>query len=263
MRNTITEPIISSSCPVCGGCGFTFEWQEVPEIYGRDEFDRPKEALFAIPCKQCKGNLERVANRNRDLSEIPVDYRDRFRNHFHWDLYGVDTSRKQKLVNNFIDNFQEWQSQGKGLYIFSKRKGTGKTFLASVLANELMALYGVRVKFVLVSDLLNQIKQADREMSVNPIATYSNTDVLILDDLGSQKGNSWLDDSLFQILDNRMHSNRVTIVTANISLDRLPHGERFVNRLYKSCIGMELPDVSIRSQQAEKENDRFLRKIGV
>ena len=65
-------------------------------------------------------------------------------------------------MNHFIDHFSDWSNRGKGLYIFSGTKGTGKTLLSCVIANELMALYGIRVKFVLISDLISQIKQADK-----------------------------------------------------------------------------------------------------
>lgn len=263
MRHTTTQPVISKACPVCGGCGFVMEFRGVPEVYGWDDMGEPVMMEYAIPCRKCRGSLEDRAARNRDRSGIPYDYRKKYRDHFRWDLYPSDTKKHEKIVNHFIDHFSDWSNRGKGLYIFSGTKGTGKTLLSCVIANELMALYGIRVKFVLISDLISQIKQADKEGGVNPIAVYSDTDVLVLDDMGSTKGNNWLDDSLFRILDSRMHSKKVTIITSNLPFDKLPHDERVTNRVYECCIPVKLPDISIRTKQAEADNKSFLQEIGL
>jgi DNA replication protein DnaC len=58
--------------------------------------------------------------------------------------------------------------------------------------------------------------------------------VLILDDLGTQNATSWAQEKLFQILNHRYNSQLPTIVTTNLSVDRLD--ERLRMRLTDPAI---------------------------
>ena len=48
-----------------------------------------------------------------------------------------------------------------------------------------------------------------------------NAPVLILDDLGTQNGTPWAQEKLFQILNHRYNAQLPTVVTTNLSIDRL------------------------------------------
>jgi len=55
--------------------------------------------------------------------------------------------RDQVLYNffvseaNFVQNFNQMQEQGKGLYLYSETKGSGKTRLMASVVNALTAVY--------------------------------------------------------------------------------------------------------------------------
>ena len=89
-------------------------------------------------------NVEVVNGKFRQArSLIPFCYLDKKPSDFEFDIYGQDTTEIKQYVNLFIVNYEKWKAKGKGLYIHSKTKGTGKTMLACCLANAIMEKYGI------------------------------------------------------------------------------------------------------------------------
>ena len=67
-------------------------------------------------------------------SMIPFEQLDKRAKDFDWTLYGdnnPDAEKGRKMSNAFVLNFQKFRRDGKGLYIHSATKGTGKTYLPS------------------------------------------------------------------------------------------------------------------------------------
>ena len=79
-----------------------------------------------------------------------------------WGLYGDDDQDAElgrKWSNAFILNFRKFRRDGKGFFVYSKTKGSGKTFLSICLANEVMWRYDVNVKFISILDYLDLTKK--------------------------------------------------------------------------------------------------------
>lgn len=195
-------------------------------------------------------------------SLIPFNYLDADSSKFKWDIYEEDVAIQQRVAKSFIQSFDSYQKEGKGLYIYSKTKGSGKTFLACVLANEIMNRRDLSVKFISVPELLEMTKQsykdfAERE-NINKI--YA-AELLILDDLGAEIKKEWIDTELFRLIDYRYTHKRVTIFTSNISIESLKLNDRIVDRIFSMCIKLNLPEKSIRAMQAENDNIKFLKGV--
>ena len=65
----------------------------------------------------------------RSRSLMPFNYLDVKPSFFNWSAYGEDTSAIKQYANAFIVKFEEFKAEGKGIYIHSKTKGSGKTLL--------------------------------------------------------------------------------------------------------------------------------------
>lgn len=138
-----------------------------------------------------------------------------------------------------------------GLIIMSE-SGVGKTHLAASIANKLIE----NDKIVLMgrlTTLLDMIKETfkDNTKSENElIELYSNVDMIIVDDLGTEKISNWALEKLYTIIENRNENRLPIIITTRF--DRQGLIERFsqsqdeqlvdgiISKLYQMCYGVTL-----------------------
>lgn len=100
-------------------------------------------------------------------------------------------------------------------------------------------------RFVNAPRLLQEIRNTFGRMSAQEITTesvlseYLHVDVLVLDDLGSEKPTDWVREQLFMLIDERYGAKRPTIFTSNLSLKELALtlSERIADRILEMCRG--------------------------
>jgi len=138
------------------------------------------------------------------------------------------------------------------LYLFGAFGG-GKTGLAVCVARARLE-QAQPVLFWTLPDLLTRIKATydpKREESENELIEQLGTvDMLILDDLGTEKPSEWQREKLYQIINRRMNDDRETVFTSNVTpYDLEAHvGTRIVDRILYHCLPVELAGVNLRRQ---------------
>lgn len=132
-------------------------------------------------------------------------------------------------------------SRTGGSVILGGPNGCGKTHLAIACLSEAIAAGRTGV-FVLVPELLQEIRSGFNNPgnAVRDIEeTVKKVDVLVLDDLGSEKTSDWVGERLFCIIDARYLSRKQTIVTTNAeTMEQLTtligdRGDKICSRLYE------------------------------
>lgn len=238
------------------------------EVYGEGATEE-----YAEKCPSCNGGHVEQVQEVKKRADIPTAYYEKKYDAFNWDIYRTDNGEKadiaqqKQLVDGFVRDFEEWENDGVGLYIWSKTKGSGKTFLASCLCNELMELKAIRTKFVSASNLLNIAKSADPnaldKYERDPIELLCNCKLLVIDDIGQKNtGGEWLTDILFKILDERMQAKRVTILTSNIKPTELTLDDRIIDRITKCTQPIPLPDYCVRAKDANRTKLELFKRLG-
>ena len=177
-------------------------------------------------------------------------------------------NKKQSLIESFLTYYQEWRKKGHGLYIFSKTKGSGKTFLASCICNELMERYGIKTRFVSATQLLEISQSGDKESpdeyKREPIKLLCNCELLVLDDIGQKKsGYDWMNEVVFRIIDDRMTKRLVTVFTSNLQVQELSLDDRIIERIQKMSFMVSLPEYNVRSKESYDEKTLFLKELGL
>ena len=257
-------------CPKCKGGGVVIVRKSTAKSRATYGDDRLIE--YGEPCPYCNGGEKQVVEDIRDRANIPATFYDASIENFKWDAYKddkgkvIDLTTQRRFVESFINDFEKWQQQGLGFYIYSKTKGTGKTFLASCICNSLMVKYKIPTKFVSVNNLISLSKQETRIGEKNPIDVMCECKVLVLDDIGQKTtGEEWLNDILFKIIDARYQNKLVTLFTANGKSDdgRLRIDDRVVSRINKITQNIPMPEVSFRVREAEDEKRRFYKELGL
>ena len=146
-------------------------------------------------------------------------------------------------------------------FIITGKSGVGKTHLATAILNKLTEKDMLVLMGRLIS-LLDVIKGTYKDFSSKEkdiIELYSKVDMLIIDDLGTERISSWALEKLYTIIENRNENKLPIIVTTRFNkeslLDRFSQSEdeelseAVIQKLYQFCYGIELK----KYDQNEKE----------
>lgn len=207
------------------------------------------------------------ADSRRVRSGMPSEYVYKRGQHFQWEYYGDGEEIEiiKKIANAFVSRYPEFRRSGRGLYICSQTKGSGKTLLVCCLANEIMERYNVVVKFMQVLDYIELVKKKGEgvtEAAAEQKKSLRECSLLILDDIGVQtEKQEWINNALFSLVDERYRNMLPTIYTSNLPLERASGDDRIQSRIYGTSIPLLLPEVSIRDRLAEQYRDEFLRTV--
>ena len=136
-----------------------------------------------------------------------------------------------ETVKSYLSGF----SDTPGNLLLYGNTGVGKTFLTNCIAKELLdkshtVVYLTSLKLF---DILESCK-FDRDLSQtrkNASLSYLlSSDLLIIDDLGTELNNSFTSSQLYHCIDTRLTNHRSTIISTNLSFDDLR--ERYSERIF-------------------------------
>ena len=131
------------------------------------------------------------------------------------------------------------------------KPGCGKTHLAVALLRKFQIdnrLETRSVEFIPATELLLILRRSfnsNENTEFDIIKKYSELDLLILDDLGSEKISDWSISTLFLILNNRYNNMKPTIITTNFNTNEIEKqfGARISSRLSSGKIcTIDMPD---------------------
>jgi len=156
-------------------------------------------------------------------------------------------------AKEFVANFDEMP----GNLLLYGNTGVGKTFLTNCIAKELLdtshtVVYLTSLKLF---DILETYK-FDRDMSQTEkdasISYILDSDLLIIDDLGTELNNSFTSSQLYHCIDSRLNQRKSTIISTNLSFDDLRenYSERIFSRLTSNYTLLKLTGDDIRLKKA-------------
>src|SRR6476620_8349084 len=175
---------------------------------------KPVEKDGARRVVRCDCWREGLAARMLEEARIPPRYR-------RCDLEIFVTYPNEKLLaavkqaRRFADEFP---APRKGLCLIGP-PGIGKTHLAVSVLREVILSKGARGLFYDVRDLLRVIRSTYnplvRTAEMDILRPVMEADLLVLDDMGSEKTSEWVEETMNLIVNTRYNERRHTIFTSN------------------------------------------------
>lgn len=160
------------------------------------------------------------------------------------------------LCRRYVDTFKRCYEKNQGL-IFYGGVGTGKSYSAACIANELLD-QGVPVIMTSFVKMLEMIgKGGDAETQV--MSLLNSAKLVVFDDFGTERSTDYALEKVYNIVDTRYRSGKPMIVTTNLELkDMISEVDirlkRIYDRILEVCYPMHFTGASWRMKKA---NDRF------
>lgn len=131
-------------------------------------------------------------------------------------------------------------------FIHSAKKATGKTVMACRMLlgyelNDYLNSTPRKIVFLPVLDFLNELKHSfdtPHESEIDILYKYQDVDILVLDDLGTNKMSDWAYQILYSLINYRYDWLKTTIFTSNYSLKELEvlwQDDRITSRITRMC----------------------------
>lgn len=210
-------------CPICQDRGIILEG----------------DIAYPCNCMQTKKleNQFRHARISRELMNCRFE-------RFKFNYYSAGTSEQSHLegaskalnaAKGFVKDCLH-SPYGLGI-LFTGPVGSGKTYLAASIANELMAA-NRKLLFLVVPDLLDELRATYKtELNELDLLDSARTiPILILDDLGAHNYTDWTRNRLYSIINYRLNEHLPTVITSNLSLEEMEDyiGVRTTSRIIQS-----------------------------
>ena len=164
-----------------------------------------------------------------------------------------------KICRRYAERFH---SGIKWLVLYGKTDA-GKTFGAACIANQLLE-EGYSVRFVTASQVEKRLWDARIKSEI--YGELSGFDLLVLDDLGSERSSEYMDEIVFNILDDRLRSGKPMIITTNINLTEIRdenrmQKQRIYSRLCERSAFFLCEEMGRRRTNARMESAAFIREL--
>lgn len=211
------------------------EISECPECFKLKQAQKAIEEEKAMQEKAQKSRMERIKE-----TRMPLEYQTK-----DFSTFFQDTESQREAFNmaeRFVNGWKKAKAGGYGL-LFLGGCGTGKTHLACAIMLELMERYlFVYPRYYKVSEIFSAVRSTyqtgvitnEEEM----LKFFSSIQLLVIDEVGIQKGSEAEKRILFSILDNRVTSNKPTILMSNLGPKALAEllGDRLYDRIRSKCV---------------------------
>lgn len=159
--------------------------------------------------------------------------------------------KSENIARKYVANFTAMREQGTGLLLCGQ-VGTGKSFLAAAIANELIS-QGTPCLMTNFSRLISRISEkfgGDQKYLDN----LNRFDLLIIDDLGVERDTEFTWEKVMNVIDARYRAGLPLIITTNLTPKELYdpsdiRRQRVFSRLKEMCICLEVKGVDRRNRK--------------
>ena len=210
----------SPLCTVCGGTGYVGS--------------NMCECLQELCRQEQKKEITVLSGGNEGFGKFRLDY---YSSNYD-PRFGTSPRDVMEMVLSKCRSYAATFSQSSGNLLFVGGTGLGKTFLAACIART-VAERGYSVCYETASQLFSKLERAkfssDEEVR-KETEKYTQADLLIIDDLGTELSGQFVTAALYSLLNQRLLAGMPMIITTNLNVDEAGHRytPQIASRLYGS-----------------------------
>ena len=184
-----------------------------------------------------------------------------------WNFENDDRAnpRFSDAMARYADQFGDFLKESKGILMYGP-VGTGKSFYAACIANRIIE-NGYSAYMSNFSTLVNSIQApgVDKNEFISSLNRY---DLLIIDDLGTERTSEYMQEIVFDIIDKRCTSGLPMIITTNLTSEDFKNPdsimmERICDRILERCFPVEIKCGSRRRNEAKKSYMDVKLRLGL
>lgn len=206
---------------------------------------------FRFRCPSCskeKSEKEAAEKQKREAQEkhvrwlakigdagIPERFKTRTLETYIVDPKNIKQQRLYDFCRDYAANFNSVKKTGRS-FLMLGTVGTGKTHLSIGIALEVMKSSHSAV-FTSASKIFRSIKdtyhKGSHQKESEVMAVYTQCDLLIIDEVGVQRGSDFEKETFFDVINERYENMRPTIILSNLTIEEIKVflGERVFDRL--------------------------------
>lgn len=248
---------------ICGKC-------HTPKQCRHEIFGRVRTPHCLCKCEQEKWQAEE-AERARQDNEKRIEklrkmgFPDAEMQRYTFDIDDNQNAKVTNIAKRYVDNFEEIKKRGSGLLLFGG-VGSGKTFIASCIANELINRgYPCLVtNFARLTNTISGMYDGKQEY----IDGLNKFRLLVIDDLGAERETDYMGEIIHNIIDSRYRVKLPLIITTNLTIENMQNPQdirkkRIYSRLLEMCIPVFVPGSDRRLKKSENEYNYMKNLLGL
>lgn len=241
----------------------------------------PKQTKISVggriwtPACMCECEAERFRQRQEKMErEASLDavrrlrsmgFSDRDMQKFTFDRDDGSNEKLSQVARKYVEIFAQMQMRGKGLLLYGS-VGTGKTFISACIANALIDR-GHPCLVTNFARLVNTL-QSMHEGRQRYVDDLNRFDLLVIDDLASERETSYMGEIVQSIIDARYRTGKPLIVTTNLTAKEMKHPDdirkqRIYSRLFEMCIPIEVKGADRRKETLKQDYMDIGKELGI
>lgn len=256
----------------CGECG---EAKQAWIDWMPDADGNPVRNLLPVMCRcdREEYDAQEAENRKKQFAVNLAAMRDRYGIQSRvlekptFDRDDNPNSPISRTCRRYVDEWDEMKKNNLGIIFFGS-KGTGKSFYAACIANELakrQVTTAMTTTALIMGIMQGTFDKAGVLDNINHFA------LLVLDDLGAERSTEFGAEMMYNIIDSRYRSKLPLIVTTNLDIEDMKSEtemwrSRIYDRVLEMCaIPLKMQGESRRTEIADERRNlarEFLRNSG-
>ena len=164
-----------------------------------------------------------------------------------------------------LDKFDEFYSDGQGILLYGA-VGTGKSYYAACIVNRVIDNeYSAHMtNFSRIINTMQNVYDGKQKY----LDDFNSFKLLVLDDLGIERETSFMNEQVYNIIDNRYRSNLPMIITTNLAYSDIVNCEdidkrRIYDRILEVCHPVEVKGESRRLIAVKEKTQRINNLLGL